>query len=258
MLKMDLKKKNEIEIEVPKEMSGLIRKHYDKYIADDSLNDIESILISVHLIQVKNQKAEVNQRDVKKLFSDLGRKEINFDKRMSDVKKKDFLRNTGENIESSSKGVKELDKILGRHGKSPVIIIKNGQGFSGTKRFEEFLKNEINNEHVLLCDTYIDRKTLYVFSELENNIKSLKILTAKIHHRDEFEDCRERMEKEFNVKIEVKANGKIHDRFIIFGNKCWSIGRSIKHLGNKDTIISEVSEVSHSLKDIFEERWNDS
>ena len=64
-------------------------------------------------------------------------------------------------------------------------------------------------------------------------------------------------EREYGIKVEIRINKKIHDRFIIAGNKCWHIGTSIKDLGNKDTIIKDLSEVCDSLRYLFEERWNE-
>jgi len=65
------------------------------------------------------------------------------------------------------------------------------------------------------------------------------------------------MVRELNITIEVKVNQKIHDRFIISGKQCWSIGSSIKDLGNKDTTIREISEVVTSMKALFFERWTE-
>jgi hypothetical protein len=56
---------------------------------------------------------------------------------------------------------------------------------------------------------------------------------------------------------EIKINKKIHDRFIICGDMCWSIGSSIKDLGNKDTIVREINEVAFSLRHLFLQRWDE-
>jgi hypothetical protein len=66
------------------------------------------------------------------------------------------------------------------------------------------------------------------------------------------------MQKETGIVIEVKVNNKIHDRYLITGDKCWSFGASIKDLGNKDTTIREISEVTESMEEMFLERWKES
>lgn len=60
-----------------------------------------------------------------------------------------------------------------------------------------------------------------------------------------------------NISIEIKINQKLHDRYLICGEKCWHFGTSIKDLGNKDTIIKEISEVYQSMKELFEVRWEE-
>jgi hypothetical protein len=55
----------------------------------------------------------------------------------------------------------------------------------------------------------------------------------------------------------VKTNKKIHDRYLISGDRCWSFGTSIKDLGNKDSIIREISEIVYTLRGVFDERWNE-
>jgi len=62
--------------------------------------------------------------------------------------------------------------------------------------------------------------------------------------------------KEFpSIEIEVRIfNEKtLHDRYIISNGNCWSIGSSLKDLGNKDTIITKLEdEVRYAIEEIFE------
>ena len=88
-------------------------------------------------------------------------------------------------------------------------------------------------------------------------IKSIKILTSKIYESDKLEDYIKRIEKEMKISVKVKINNKIHDRYLICGENSWSIGSSIKDLGNKDTIIRELKEITNSLKTLFLERFNE-
>ena len=78
-----------------------------------------------------------------------------------------------------------------------------------------------------------------------------------IYDKIKFNGYLNKMKSEFDISIDVKTNKQIHDRFIIFEKTCWSIGSSIKDLGNKDTVISEVTEVINSLKDLFNKRWTE-
>jgi predicted PolB exonuclease-like 3'-5' exonuclease len=75
---------------------------------------------------------------------------------------------------------------------------------------------------------------------------------------EKFNDYKKKFEKETGTKIEIRKNLKIHDRWLICGDKCWSIGSSIKDLGNKDTLIKELDGVTSSLTDLFQLRWDES
>lgn len=251
-------KNSESEISVPPEMSGIFRKYYDRRIADDCLSDLEVILLSMHLTDLKNKKSGIKYESLKRLFVSFGRKESNFRKAIFKAKKQSFLKEKDKDIHLLILGLKKIDQILGRVGKSPVLIIKSGQNFSAITLFEEFLKNEVSNKDVLLCDSHISPDTLNPFSTLNGKIKSLKILTTNVYDRDKFNNYKKKLSKELSVSVEVKSNKKIHDRFIIIGGNCWSIGASIKDLGNKDTIIKDVSEVVSSMRDLFMERWSES
>ncbi|MFH0949211.1 MAG: hypothetical protein V1802_01860 [Candidatus Aenigmatarchaeota archaeon] len=251
------KKSNGFKIEIPPEMSGLIQKHHDTLIADDSLTDLDVVLVSIYLIENTNQKAGAKYSEVKDLFVSFGRKDDNFKVNIYQAKKKSVLKEKDKSLYFLSGGLKKIRKIFGQVGKSPVYVIKSGENFTAIKLFEEFLTSQFNGGEILLCDSHVSHSTLFPFSVLKGKIKSLKLLTTNVYDSDKFEDYKKKLSKELGIQIEVKTNQKIHDRFIIGGNKCWSIGSSIKDLGNKDATIREISEVVSSMKELFFERWKE-
>ncbi len=254
---MTSKKKSDSKVEIPPEMSGLIQKHHDTLIVDDSLTDLDVILISIYLIENAKQEAGANYNEVKDLFVSFGKKDDNFKVNVYQAKKKSILKEKDKNLYFLSGGLKRIRSILGQVGKSPVYVIKSGENFTAIKLFEEFLTSQFDGEEILLCDSHVSHSTLFPFSVLKGRIKSLKLLTTNIYDHDKFEDYKKKLSKELGIQIEVKVNQKIHDRFIINGDKCWSIGSSIKDLGNKDATIREISEVASSMKDLFSERWKE-
>ncbi|MEW5896181.1 MAG: hypothetical protein AB1668_00680 [Nanoarchaeota archaeon] len=254
---MTSKKKSESKVEIPPEMSGLIQKHHNTLIVGDSLTDLDVILVSIYLIENAKQEAGANYNEVKDLFVSFGKKDDNFKVNVYQAKKKSILKEKDKNLYFLSGGLKKIRNILGQVGKSPVYVIKSGENFTAIKLFEEFLTSQFNGEEILLCDSHVSHSTLFPFSVLKGKIKSLKLLTTNIYDSDKFEDYKKKLSKELGIQIEVKINQKIHDRFIIEGNKCWSIGSSIKDLGNKDATIREISEVASSMKDLFSERWKE-
>ncbi|MGB9622401.1 MAG: hypothetical protein ACPL07_01020 [Candidatus Bathyarchaeia archaeon] len=256
MSKEGLNKNNSLEI--PRELSGLIHKHYDRLLADDSLSDLNVILLALYLIEKNNQKAGAEYNECKKLFITLGMKEKNYPANIHLAKKKGLIETKDRILNFTSKGLKEIRILLGQVEKSPVYVVKSGESFSALMLLEQFLDNEIKAEELLLCDPHISAETLFPLNRLKGKVKAIKILASNIYDDDRFKEYKKRLQKEANINIEVRKNKKIHDRYLISGDKCWSIGAGIKDLGNKDTIIKEISEVTDSLKQLFMERWNES
>jgi hypothetical protein len=253
---MTSEKSKPIKIEIPKELSGLLQKHHDSIVADETLADVDVLLISLYLIENNNNKAGASQEDCRRLFASLGRRESNFPVVLHRAKGSSFIQESNGILHFMSGGLKKIRNIFGQVEKSPVYVIKSGQNFTAIKLFEEFL-SQLKGEEILLCDPHISNVTLFPFSNLKDKFKSMKILTTNIYDHEKFESYKKKMSKELGVQIEIRTNQKIHDRFIICGDKCWTIGSSIKDLGNKDATIREISEVTSSMKYLFSERWNE-
>jgi hypothetical protein len=246
-----------MDLEIVPQISGLLHKYNDKFLADDSLSNVEVLLLSLYLIEQKNKKAGATYSEVKEFFLSLGRKENNFTVAIHRAKKQDLVEEKENVFYFLIGGLKNIWKVLGKIEKSRVCILKSGEFFTAIKLFEEFLQNEMNNEEILLFDPHIASSTLYPFSVLKGKIKSIRILTSNIYETEKFKEYKNKFEKEIGAKVTICKNLKIHDRWLICGEKCWSIGSSIKDLGNKDTMIQEL-EVTNSLKDLFQLRWDES
>ena len=243
-------------------------EYHDRYLIDDSFSDLEVLFITIHLLETLKQRAGADYYDCKEVFTFFGRKEDNFRKIVHLAKKQQFIE---EKIESEGntkrkqlyflvKGLKKWQVLSGQIGKLPVYIIKSGEYYSAIKIFEDFLMDEICNSkegEIFLCDPYISPVTLHPFSVLKNKIASIKILTSNILEEEKLKNYIKKFQKECNIIVEVRLSKKIHDRYIIYSEKCWSIGSSIKDLGNKDTLIKDISEVAQSLSSLFRERWDE-
>jgi hypothetical protein len=245
-------------VDLPPEFSGLFHRHVDRVLADDSLSDLDVILLSVYLIENKNKRAGADYDECKQLFTGLGRKEVNYKANIYNAKKMSLIVGKNAKLFLAIGGLKRIRRLFGQIGKSPVHVIKSGQNFSAIKLLEEFLFQEVTAGEILLCDSYIAPATLFPFSVLKGHINAIKILATKMQDEDKFGDYKAKFEKETGITIAVRVSTKIHDRYLISGDKCWSFGASIKDLGNKDTTIKEISDVTASMKDLFTERWNES
>lgn len=243
------------QIKIPDEISGLVHKYNNQLLADDSLSDMDVLLLSIYLVEYLNKKSGVKYSTCKEFFTSLGRNEKAFAVYVQRAKKNNLIKDRDKNLFFLIKGLKIIRDILGQVEKAPVQLIKSGENFTAIKLFEEFLSNELKGEEILLCDSHISPSTLFPFSVLKGRLKSMKILTSNVFDSDKFKDYQKKMKKEMDISIEIKINKKIHDRYLICKNKCWHIGTSIKDLGNKDSIIKEISEVLDSMKNLFNERW---
>lgn len=245
-----------IKITFPEELSGLFHKYHDRILVDSSLSDKDVILLSIYLIEQKNQKAGVSRTKCRKLFSDLGRTvDPNFRVNLNNARKESLVKQEGSVLYFLSDGLNRVSKILGQVEKAPVYVIKSGENFTAIKKLEEFFAREIDSKELLLCDPYISHSTLFPLTVLKGRVSSVKMLTSNIEDNDKFKNYLAKMKKEFEMSVEVKLSKKIHDRYMICGDKCWAFGTSIKDLGNKDTIIREISEVTTSMKELFSGRW---
>lgn len=246
----------------------VLHEYRDRYLVDDTLSDSDTVLLALFLCEGTGHNTQVYKLESTYIW--LGRSKGSWDEALKvaiknnyvEIYKGDFS-GTPPSLPKETHlrlligGLKRIEDIFGIASKARHYIIKSGQTFTAKKLFEDFLKAEIEGNEILLCDPYISPSTLYPFSELWGKIDSLKILTANISDEDKFKATLKSLKDETEISTEFKINRKIHDRYLIFGNKCWLIGTSIKDLGNKDCVIKESSEIVQSLTDLFQERWGE-
>jgi hypothetical protein len=241
------------------ELSGLFHKYHDRVLVDASLPDKDVVLLAIYLLEEQSGKAGVKYLDCKNLFVSLGRRENpNFKVSVHNAKKESSIRQEDSILYFLSGGLGRISSLLGQIEKAPVYVIKSGQSFTAIKLLEEFLAKEVSSKDILLCDSYVSPSTLFPFLVLKGKVNLINILTSNIQDGEKFKDYLAKMRKETGISIEVKLNNKIHDRYLIAGDKCWTIGSSIKDLGNKDTTVRDISEVTSSIRELFLERWSES
>lgn len=245
-------------IDIPLEFRGLFHNHLDRYLADDSLTDQDVIVLSVYFLEKKIGHSGVNSLDVIALFCSFGRKEANYFSNFTRVERDNLIEKNRPFVFLQIKGLKRVMEILGKTGKSRIYLINSGQHFTAIKLFEEFLSNNIKSDSISIFDPYISANTLHPFTVLKGKITKLRILTMNVDGLDKLKYYKEKFEKEMGVKIEIRENKKTHDRWLLNNGQIWSIGCSIKDIGNKDTSIYELEGIANSLNQLFEDRWQTS
>lgn len=247
-----------MDLKVPEHLTGVIHRYHDRFLADDSLTDLHVLLLCIYLLEENTGKSGATHDRVKEAFVSLGRKERpNFGVTIHNAKKRSLIEEKNNTLYLLIKGLKEIRNVLGQIGKAPVHLIKAGGNFTAIKLFEEFLAAEIEGKEIFLCDSHISHVTLYPLAVLKGKTNTIKILTSNIHDSEKFKEYRKKFERETGITVEVKVNNRIHDRYLISDAECWVFGGSIKDLGNKDSLIRQMSEVSVSLKQLFDERWSE-
>lgn len=125
---------------IPDSVTGLLHPYHEKLLADDSLRDLDVVMLAQYLLENEQQRTGVSYEALKCLFVQLGRKERpNFGVAIHQAKKQNLIEQDEgtKEIYFKIQGLKNLELIIGLNGKAPVRLIKAGQHF----RLSNFLKN---------------------------------------------------------------------------------------------------------------------
>lgn len=87
---------------------------------------------------------------------------------------------------------------------------------------------------------------------------AIRILTGQ--HSGSIAGGFDRWLKEFLAKrhqIEVHQHHKLHDRYILFNDRCWLVGSSLKDAGKKIFNIIEFVDIKAAIVDEVERKWSE-
>jgi len=193
----------------------------------------------------------------------MGRKEENFAVNLFDAKKEGLVDEREEGkvkfLSLKVKGLKAVKDTLGETIGVKTWLIESGKVYSGKKLFQEIVMSK-KGSTAKICDPYCGTRTLDLIRGIKQKCK-IFLLTQAIEQKETFRRELKDFAKEFqHLEIEVRVfNGKtLHDRYIISDGNCWSIGSSLKDLGNKDTTITKLEdEVRYAVEEMFDKRWQE-
>lgn len=254
-------------IKQDKGLSTILHPIGNMYIPSD-LDNMQLLLLSIYIrlmLRGTYVTEYYNLSEVKQVYAYLGGDYDGFNLTFIHAKSEGLVGSRysweqSQNAEvptiSGNKGYNELQEIMGRMSEGRSRLIVAGTKFSSRMNFVEFL-DQLNVTHGLrVSDTYIDSMTLFPFASMNVKPKNIRVLTENLKEDvNTFKTNASEFIKETKVNLEIKKTNSIHDRYIISDDEAWSIGASIKDLGNKDTIISQTENVRESLADLFELRW---
>lgn len=241
----------------------MVYQFHDKLLLDNTLTDSKALLICCYMSCFKNNSAEVSYYDVRDLFLGFGRQANNFKVNFYNAKKQGLI-TENENGEAkllslTTSGLKLVKDIIGDTLGNRTYVIEAGKVFSGKKLLQEVIKPHIGSI-LKLCDPYISARTLD-FLNVDHKCK-VQILTQVVNSKANFQRELSDFKKEYkdiDIEVRIFTKNNLHDRYMISDDTVWSIGSSLKDLGNKDTIVSKLGEeLKFALEEVFEKRWQDS
>lgn len=259
-------------IEKTPEIKGVVRKVGNEYIAS-GFSEEQILVLScyIRLLRDGSWRAKYSGQDTERIYSYLGGNLNYYENTIQEAvsngsivefENNEFNSNVGYYHTmnapklSGNRGYQTLQDILGKMGTENTRIIKAGRPYSSRIEFIEFLKELPQDHEMKLVDSYIDSTTFLPFAHLENKPQQIKIITMKVNtEKTAFQQSMSDFTKETGINIEIRISKSVHDRYLISKDEVWSLGTSINHMGNKDTIITQIDTVKQSLMDLFEERW---
>jgi hypothetical protein len=242
----------------------LVIPFHDKLLLNNDLSDIKAVLICLYMLCNLRATAEVNYSDVKNFFVEFGRTNENFKVNIYNAKKQGLLCERIEGdfklLSFTTKGLKSVKDLIGETVSVRTWVIEAGKVYSGKKLLQEIVVPNIGTS-LYICDPYIGARTLDFINNIGHKCK-IQLLTQTIQEKSNFERELNDFKKEFpEIEIEVRIFSKtsLHDRYMISDGAAWSIGSSLKDLGNKDTLVTRLgNEVKFALTEVFENRWLES
>lgn len=236
---------------------------HGRLLLDSEISDTDTLLLCIYMLSNKNKTSKVKYQDAKSLFAALGRNEDNFRKFVHYLRKKGMIDRLEENsdvyLSLKFDGLKRVKMLLGEEVGIRTWFIQAGKVYSGKRFFEEEVISKLDGE-VKICDPYCGVGTLDILAGITEGVK-IYLLTQVIEDKEKFKRYLTHLTKEKpNIKIEVRihSKSKLHDRYILCKDQCWSVGHSLKDLGKKDTIITQLGEeVINALHLAFNVRWKE-
>jgi hypothetical protein len=228
-----------------------------------NITDIKALLISQYMCSNQDKSAEISFQKVKERFLGFGRQTNNFNVSLARAKKQDLIceqaNEESKALYLTASGLKAVKDLIGDTLSNRTYIIQAGKVFSGKRLLQEIIQNEIGM-NLKLCDPYIGSRTLD-FINIDKKC-AIRILTQTIENKTNFQRELADFRREYpaiTVEVKIYSKNALHDRYMLSDTTVWSIGSSLKDLGNKDTIINQLGqEVFSALEQMFETRWQES
>ena len=133
------------------------------------------------------------------------------------------------------------------------MTVAEDQPFSAKSEVRELLGKA--DTPVTVVDGYIGAGTLDCLRDVQH---AIRILTGD--KGKSIENTFERILKDFRAEghaVEVKTHPKLHDRYLLFNDRCWLVGSSLKDAGKKTFNVLELVDFRDVVLTEVEKKWTE-
>lgn len=146
-----------------------------------------------------------------------------------------------------------LSHLVGDQMVQTSVTVQEDQPFSAKSEARDLLGKA--ETLLTVVDVYIGIGTLDCLRDVQHPIR---ILTG---NKDKsIENGFERSLKDFRgegYEVEVKTHSKLHDRYLLFNERCWLVGSSLKDAGKKTFNILEIGDFRAQVQAEVDKKWNE-
>ncbi len=149
--------------------------------------------------------------------------------------------------------LEDLSPQMGESKLPEELSVSEGNEFTAKSKVRELLGSA--ETEITIVDNYVGLSTLDCLRDTKYPVR---ILTGQ--RSESIESGFHRGIKDFiseGYKVEIRQHSKLHDRFILFNDKCWIVGSSLKHAGRKRLNIIECVDSKDSIIAEVDHKWRE-
>ena len=213
---------------------------YDTEVAWEDGHPAHFIIAKRLILEVENGN---NRRILETLLNDLSVRNSEMIAK-STFERRDFHQKMAAQI-------KELMPLLEGTTTPTEIAVADDKPFTAKSELRDFVAR--TEGPIFLVDAYVGLGTLDCLRDVDAK-HSIRILTG-----DKVQPGFDAAVKDFRAEgrtIELRQHHKLHDRYLMFNDRCWLVGSSIKDAGKKALNVLECIDNKKAIVDSAEEKWS--
>lgn len=226
----------------------------DSYYSEEEIGELAAIF-DVNLLITQRQGLAVARRLIEGL--DQGNHRVMLEAVLEQVdlrSRKGMDNDDGERRAFHVMLFERISDLRNRLGESAIpreLAVPEDKPFAAKSEVREFLEKA--NTPILIVDPYVGVGTLDCFRSVKVPVR---LLTGK--HANSIEQRFDAALQAFlaeDFELDVRQHRKLHDRHIVFNERCWLVGSSLKDAGKKAFHAIEIIDAKAEVTNTFEAKW---